>query len=720
MSTPARRASFVARPALALGLAAALAQPGCTKPAGNGSTAPDVHAGGSGTAAPLEVVPIEHPAQLLPRGTVLLLTASSVDRVAEVLERDRLVESFAPQYTSLRAVMVGSLGLDPLDPRAWPEMGLDPGGPVGLAMTSVAEPHVVLLATVSDRGKLVSFVRKAAGKAEVELLEEPFGNASILRPKGHDDDGVLVVRDRFAAIVLDTAKDQLGLARTMATMDPNVSLAAQAGYRKATGGMRAADGSLYLDVAGMIDQANANMRARRAEPSPNWALEELERAKAEGAPPERIAELQRQAAEVAASDERWRKRDEALAALGELVVSDVEGVALSASVKRSGPVLDGRVAAGPESLLRRMLVNRTGAPVLTVAMNGAPLWCASGRVEPSAALELVEAFALAEGADAGQLRADVKSELGFDLDADLLPALGGEAELCVAIDGAPGKGPKDPKEALGFGALVQTTDEAKAKYLLAKMATSGSGVGKRMKKRGEGYTVEVPEWKTVHLQPVGARVVITTDPDLGKRLAVGDPGAMPSKIRPPAAAGAMGLGGTAAVQSFDLSLGLLWTMAGRMSMSKPTILAPGLSPEQMEAVPHSAKAKKAKKALDKASANLEEQQQRRSAAEMDALLAITDGLGILVTAATEDDRGFTLTGGQFLRAESVGRVVESLLRGAITGLRSEGDAALDKAVSDAWSRYDEAQRAYSDARLEDAARWAKKKGIPGVAPVPSP
>ena len=52
---------------------------------------------------------------------------------------------------------------------------------------------------------------------------------------------------------------------------------------------------------------------------------------------------------------------------------------------------------------------------------------------------------------------------------------------------------------------------------------------------------------------------------------------------------------------------------------------------------------------------------------MTQVLAFTDGLGVLVTAATEDDRGFTLTGGQFLRAGGLGRVLETLLRAATGG-----------------------------------------------------
>lgn len=702
-------------------LAAALAVAGCTKPAGNGSTAPDVKAtgggGAAGSGAPIELAAVEHPAQLLPRGTVLLLTGTSVTRAAEVLERDRLVAAFGPQYTSARAVIVGMMGHDLLDPAAWPEVGLDPGGPVGLAMSNVNDERFVVFATVSNRTKLVELVRRVAGKAGVEILEEPYGSASILRAKG-EDDGAVVLRDGFAAIVLDGRKGAYDFAKTMVTMDPNVSLASQAGYRKATGGLRAADMTMYMDVAGMVDQVNMQevRELREAKPESNWAQDELERAKKEGgASPERLAELERQVEEARQWELRSRQRSEGERALGELLVSGVEGVGFTATVKRSGPVFDGRVVAGEEAFLRRLLGNRTGAPALPVAMNGAPLWCGSGRVDPVAAFELVQALALADGAPPAEQRAAAKRALGIDLEADLVPVLAGDAELCLAVDGTPGDGRMDPKKDLGLAAIVQLTDAAKAKYVLAKVATSGSEVGKRMKKKGEGYTLDVPEWRTVHVQTAGDRVVVSTDPELAKRLAVGDPGSMPSKIRPPAATGAMGLSGTAASQALDLSLAVLWTMMGSSSMGKPMVVGRGLSLEEMEKVPLSAKTKKAEKAMRKAQARLDAIEADRQAFRVKQTLGFTDGLGIVATAATEDDRGFTLTGGQFLRAESLGRVVEAMLAAAIHGESPTFDRAEQEKMEKAWEAYSAAQQAYTTARLEDAEKYLNKQGKSAAA-----
>jgi hypothetical protein len=233
----------------------------------------------------------------------------------------------------------------------------------------------------------------------------------------------------------------------------------------------------------------------------------------------------------------------------------------------------------------------------------------------------------------------------------------------------------------------------------------------------------VPDWRTLHVQTAGDRVVVSTDADLAKRLAAGDPGSMPSKIRPPAAMGAMGLQGTAASQAFDMSLGMLWMMLGRSSMGESVVVAPGFTQDEMEKVPHSAKSKKAKKAVQKAKAQVDALEEKRHASEVQQVVAITDGLGILVTAATEDDRGFTLTGGQFLRAEGLGSVIEGMVQAVLAGgpsLPPEDQKALDEA----WQRWSEAQNAYNGARLEDASKAAKKLGkvpvpVPEMTPPPS-
>jgi hypothetical protein len=718
MSTPVRRRRFV----LDACLASALALAGCNKPKEDPVVAPDGGGGASttGPGAVVELAPIEHPSQLLPRDTAVLVTGTSFDRAAEAFERDRLVAAFGPQYTSLKSLISGSVGLDLLDPAQWREAGLDPGGPLGFAVSSLLDTRVVVFASVSDRTKLVELLRRTAGKAQDELVEESYGSsASVLWPKG-EQSGAIVLRDRFVAIVLDGGDGAVSLAKQIVTMDPNVSLAASVGYRKATGGLRAADLTTYLDLAGMVDQLNAKSEERTSGPENNWAQEELVRAQKEGAPPERLAELERQSEEVRADQARWRKRDEGQRALAELVFSGIEGVGLTATAKRGGPVLDGRVVAGPEAFVRRLFANREGEPVLPVALGGAPLWCGSGRVDPAVVGELLQGIAAADGHTYAELLAEGTQALGLDLDADLKPVMTGDAELCVTFDGTPGAGRMDPATQLGLGAIVRVTDAAKAKYLLAKMASSTSELGKLMRKRGDGYSADVPEWRTLHMQAAGDRIVISSDPELAKRLVAGDPGSMPSKIRPPAARGAMALPGTAVSQAFDLSIGVLFTMVGRSHMGDPWVVAPGMTFEEMQAVPLSAKSKKARKAMKKSQAAVEALEAKREAAQVAEVQAITDALGIVVTAATEDDRGFTLTGGQFLRAESLGQVVETVLRGVLREGGPQLGPADQEALDKAWQRHSEAQQAFTDARMEDAQKFQSKRGKTAPTPVPVP
>lgn len=700
MSSSARRRRFFSSlclvPVLALGTCTKKQDP--VTPGGDGAVAADPE-------APVELAPVEHPSQLLPRDAVVLVTARSVARAAEVFERDRLVETFRAQYTSISSVISGMAGHDLLDPAVWPTVGLDPEGLLGMALLNGVDGRPIFFATISDRVKLTEFIRTLAGKAEVEVVETPYGAATVLRAKGQP--GAVIMRDRLVAFVTD--EGEVKTAERLVTMDPNVSLASRVGYRKATGGLRAADLTLYIDALSMVEQQSAEAESRAAAPQRNWAQEELVEAQKRGDPPERLADLEQQAQQESERQKEWRARDEAERALAELFVSGVEGVGFTVTVKRGGPIFDGRIVAGDDAFLRRLLSNRQGPPRLTQAMNGAPLFCVSGKAEAEAALELMEGVAAMEGRSPSAFFADVQARGGIDLRAELPALMAGSSEMCWTLERPFDPREKDPTQSLGMGAVIEVSDEAKAKYLLAKVATASGELARRMKKQGEGYVVAVEDWRDLYVQPSGNRIVLSTDRDLAKRLAAGDPGSMPSKIRPAAARGAIELPNTAASEAFDLSTGFLWLMAGRMSFDEPIVVAPGLTQEQMEAVPLSKKSKKAKKALDKAAARVEALESEREAEQMQEVMKVLDPLGMVVAAATEDERGFTITGGQFLRVTSMGAVVEGIVSASLAETPPP-EPAEQTALDKAWERRNEANQAYIDARLQDAERYLAKKG----------
>lgn len=703
-------------------LGTALAVAACNKP-NDAVVAPDASGGPATTwsGAPIELTPVDHPSQLMPPGTALLLTGTSMTRVAEVLERDRLAAALGEEYTLLRSAIVDGLGHDLLDPKAWPEVGLDPGGMVGLAVSDLDDPPIGFIVTVSDRRRLVDFVRNLAGKAELELVEEAYGSASILRPKDGSNDVVIMLRDRFMALVFAGDEGNIELARQMATMDSDASLASRAAYRSATEGLQAADMVAYMDFGGILGQPYAGepkyFMKGRVEEQANM----LEQARKRGAPPDEIAELEQQLAKTKAKAEPWRQRAEIERASTQFMVSGIEGVALAATVERSGLVFGGRVVAGPDAFMRRLVANRSGASALPMAMNGALLSCYLSRIDPATALGLLEEMRAAGGQDPTWIHTEAKDALGLDVKADLVPVLGGDMDLCLAVEGDPSVG-LDPGKQLHVGVTVQVTDAAAAKRVLAKIATSGSRIGKRVKQRGEGYTVEYPPWGTVHVQIAGELVVASTDPELAKRLAAGVPGSMPSKLRTPAAMGAIGLPGTTITGASDLSLFILRKAVDRMIPGMPPVSVPGFTPAELEKVPLSARSKQAKKALEEADAELDAFDAKRNEQQAKFLLRVLDGLGVFVLATTEDDRGFTMTGGQFLRAESLGHVLEVLIQALNEGPVRELEPAEEARFMKARDRWEALREAYAEARMEDGRKYLEKRGkaapVSDIAPVP--
>ncbi|MEM7160314.1 MAG: hypothetical protein AAF799_46180 [Myxococcota bacterium] len=669
-------------------------------------TPPETTGSGKVDKAPVEIAAVDSPEQMLPPDTVMLVTGSSVNRAAEVFERDRLVSEFRMQYMGISAMLSQTLGRDLLDPSTWHEIGVDADGPLSFALSGVTQPQGMVFATLTDRSKFTSFIREMAGRAEVEIVEEAYGKGAVLRVPGPDDVAI-VLRDDFAVIVLGEGHEGVDLPQRLATMDPNVALAAHRNYRKTTGGLQAADLSAYIDIARMVDQGNAQDEARDAEVGHNWAQEELAEAQKSGASAERLAELERRAEEIRADEARWRARAQAERDSLALMVSGVEGVGFTATMKRGGPTFDGRIAAGEEAFVRRLLSNRAGDPVLPNAMSGTPIWCASGVVEGEPAFELLELLAKAEGTDLPSMVEETRRETGIDLVADLKPAMGHEVGFCVVVDGEIDLGAEDPSKQLGVGAYMQVNDAAKAKYLLAKVASARTELAGMMRKDGEGYRVDVPDWRTMHVDAVGDRIVLSSDPKLAERIASGDPGSMPSKIRPAAARGAMGLAGTAATQAFDLSMLSLWLTASRGSFEMSMSMG-GLSEEELAAIKHSRKSKKARKELKKVEEEIAAFERKRSQAEAEYILSLFDPIGMGVMAAVEDERGFTVVGGQFLRVKGMGTVIESLLRGALERGGPRLSDAEQEAMNDMWERQSKAQEAYRLAREEDVAR--SKKG----------
>lgn len=684
-------------------LGIALAMAACSKPKGDVVVVPDGSRGRvtTGGGAPIALAPVDHPSQLMPPGTVVLLTGTSMTRVAEVFGRDRLVAALGEEYTLLRSAFVETFGHDLLDPRAWPELGLDPGGPVGLALSDLDDPPMVFIATVSDRKTLMDFLRSVSGSVEVELVEEAYGSASILRPKDVSNDGVVVLRDRFMALVFAGDEGNLELARRMVTMDPDASLASHAAYRSATEDLGAADMVAYADFGGIFGRANAKEPKYPMQGRVEEQTDMLEQARKRGASPDEIAKLEQQLAKTKrAENERARNR---------LMISGVEGVALAATVERSGLVsFGGRVVAGPDAFIRRLVANRSGASALPMAMNGALLSCYLSRIDPTTALGLLEEARVVGGQDPTWIRTEVKDALGLDVEVDLLPVLGGDMDLCLAVEGDPSVG-LEPGKQLHVGVTVQVTDVAAAKRVLAKIATSGSRIGKRVKKRGEGYTVEHPPWGTVHVQLAGDLVVASTDPELAERLAAGVRGSMPSQTRAPAAMGAIGLPGTTITSAGDISLFILRKVVEGPVPDMPVIV-PGFTLEELEEVPLSARSKKTKMAVEKAYAEMEVLNAKRDVQEAKAVLRAFDGLGVFVLASTEDERGFTMTGGQFLRAESLGHVLEGFVQALDEGSARELEPADEARFRQIRDRWEALRKAYAEARMEDGRRYLEERG----------
>jgi hypothetical protein len=646
------RTSFLSRIAAPLaGLCLALS--GCRAEKASAPVASPPSTDSGGTTA---IAAVEHPEELLPASTVVAFIGKSPRRAAEVFGRDRIAEQFPDLYRSAAALSSSLVGRDMLDPASYSAVGIDPDGRTGVAIVSPDPEVFALFFTLSDPPRFRETVIEVASRAGTQVVSTSLGGAEILN-EGSDNFAV-VIRGDFGVIVAGRSGEHVGqAAQAIATVDPSRALAGSRTYRRTLGATAPGDLVGYADVAEILARSSA--RRADAPTMSNWAQEQLDEARARGHTPERIAEFEAIAKEETERQTRWRKRDEAQAALARQLFSSVEGVALRIDAKPSGAVFELRMPMGEDAFLRRLLREGKGAPPLSWALDGAPLLLLSGSLDTDAYAELVDLVARSAGGSYDGLAAYIKDQASLDL-SSLRPLLTGAVGGALTLDGAPDFASIDvgPPSWLGFTVHAEVSDPAAMEALLAQIAKTAKPFGKAVRREAGRAEVsfDVPDWRRVYVSVAGRHLVVTTDRLLPERLAKGQAGNVEKKTKPSAAYGAMSLPDASVTYASEMSL-LGWSVFMRSSMSH-SMHALVESPDT-EAIPKSRTWQKKKKELDAAQVRASKAQDALEGTRATAALEAIRPIGMTVVVAKLEDQGLWATGGQFVRAEGIaGAIVD--------------------------------------------------------------
>ena len=162
----------------------------------------------------------------VPRDAAALVVLSSLTDVMTALGRDRLVTAFEEQYEDIGVLIDALIGHDITDPTNLPKLGIAADQPLGAAFLATGQG--VALATLTDRKAFLAGVASIAENLAIELVQEPVGDAILVRPKERDWNFFVVHRDVVVIVGgLDGYKAGHALAKSLAVLDKGSSLAGQ-------------------------------------------------------------------------------------------------------------------------------------------------------------------------------------------------------------------------------------------------------------------------------------------------------------------------------------------------------------------------------------------------------------------------------------------------------------------------------------------------------------
>ena len=664
-----------------------------------------------------EVETIEHPAQMLPRDTQMVGWVAGVDRLAEVFERDRLAKKFPQFFEEVARDSVREFGYDIFDPATYPALGIDPSGRIGAALISGSTGAAAFFFKLTDEGKFKGALRNVLGRYEQELAEQQRGSVTVLTdPRGQMPGGI-VIRDGFAMLVLQTGGSDapVDYVEMLATLDPRKSLAAGVEYRKALGGLRDTDAMAFMNLQVLLADVLTDGSEEAEAEDAHWDTAIAE-AKASGAGEDLIKDLEANRERERQWRAEWQAQQEAERAILEKLTDGVEGIGISMTVKRTGPVVDGQVVLGETAFLRRLVGASPDGLALPAALNGRPMAFWGGNVDVDAAFELVDMIAQADGENLHDLSNELQSDiLGINPLQDLKPLLTGEAAFAVNLEAPIDFHHLDelPKQ-IGMTVQAAISDPKRVEGLLSKIDGSSTEVGRLMTKKKGAYTFDVPDFRPMQAVVAGKHLLVTTDAGLAGRMVTGTEGSMRKDTHPPGpyhVATLPNVGG-AWVTDLGYTAGLFF-MGMSSSMPHPEMGMPlpdGTSWEDVEASRMSRSSKKKQKELDAANERLKVANNELDGRRAEKTLDAVGSLGTTAFVVQTNARGFSLSGGQFIGRDSLGGVVEAMI--SIATERDDGGdtSAVDKAESES-RRLESEYRALRVKDWERANKGGRKKSV---------
>ena len=604
------------------------------------------------------------PVQLLPDTTVAVVQWAGLRALLGVVDIDAIIGKYRSYYDQAVQGVVAVAGHNLLDPGQWREIGVDAEGPMGAAVLDARSETYAGYFTISDREKFRAFLDRVGGSRRMQPVLEDRG---LVLKVDADDSSALVLRDGFGFYVVTgrPAQAPYDFARLLAMIDPARGLTATPRYQRAVaGGEPGRSLTAYVDLWAFIAAEQAAREARSSDPEPSWPEQELARAIENGAPAEEVSRLRQQADEQRKSEQMWAERRQREYVQWQRWLGPVEPLVFEFTADMRG--VTGKIRAKmPETAPMRAILRNAPTPSpLFAALGERATVLLGASVDVAATVSHFEELLRASGEDPEKAYAWFRAETKVDFKGEVLPLLVGSGGFAWTVSDAGLRGEMKGSQGQGFAVAVAVKDGAGAQALLDRVAlTLAQALGAPLGRDAQSgaHAVAVPESRPVYAAVAGGQVVVTTDAGVVRRLATGASGGggkLDAAVVPVVTAREVAAQGLVDLVLPAFMLRSSSYDSSSLMLGQPYGQFPGVEPAQIDRVPLS-RAYKAKyrewEALGGKIAKEEQAQQRR---QMQAVVALSECVGVMAGNLREQPDGLELTGGQYFGKGGLTRAVD--------------------------------------------------------------
>lgn len=506
-------------------LLAALAVPGCRTPSSQldierlREPADESEPSGE-AAAPLEPLPVEQPADIVPSDAPLFVELADVSSLLGWL--DQL--SSVPEFQRSREQVVDELGFDPMTATGWREAGLDPEGPLGMSLLDLPSATVMVYFSLSDEARFVATLQRFLQSvgAEDEFSQRELGDARIYQ---RSDQTTVLVRANVAVFLVssDPERARSDNPTRIATLDPRDSLGRSKSLDWARSRLRESDDAMMLAAPKQLFaafEAERRVQLERAQLQRQSMLREAAEA---GMPDEELRDVESQLRSDSAWREEQSRAEQQRIDFFRGLLPGSSAVVLGVDIGESSVDARLELELDDDAALRRLIAKPAQPSPLRRVLDDPIGLFVDGQLDLGAVLELTELFLATQDSGVDELNQAAIASLGVDLLGEVLPTLDGRFGLAVTERGRLNlTRMRDSKPTLALNVELGLADPKGLEAVLAALARS-QRIPTMRSERG-GWSLELPPWSKLHVAVSGDRLVVSSRSSVVRRLPAGTGG----------------------------------------------------------------------------------------------------------------------------------------------------------------------------------------------------